>query len=80
MKQFGGRMPTKEEIFQKLAASQERLMNALKGAYENVPNDPNVRSELMETIDKATKLRSKLYKDVIKRKPPKLQNKKKDNN
>ena len=71
MKQFGGRMPTKKEIFEKIKASQERMIAALKGAYETAPQDPKIRSELMEAIEKATKLRSKIYKDLIKEEVPK---------
>lgn len=75
MKQFGSRMPTKEEVFEKIRASQERMMEALKGAYETAPDDPNVRKDLVNVIEKATKMRSKLYKEVLKETPPKLKNK-----
>lgn len=72
MKQFGGRMPTKEEVFEKIRASQERMMEALKGAYETAPDDPNVRKDLVNAIEKATKMRSKLYKEVLKETPPNI--------
>lgn len=72
MKQFGGRMPTKEEVFEKIKASQERMMAVLKGAYEAAPEDPKIRAEFMDAIDKATKLREKVYKDLMKQEPPKL--------
>jgi len=47
MKQFGGRMPTKEEVFEKIRILQERMINALKGAYESAPDDPKVRNDLV---------------------------------
>ena len=79
MKQFGGRIPTKEELFEKIKASQERMMTALKGTYETAPKDPKIRSELLEAIDKATKLRGRIYKDLMKENPPKLNKKKSQN-
>ena len=72
MKQFGDRMPSKKELFEKIKASQERMMQALKGAYETAPKDPKVRTELLEAIDKATKLRGELYKNLMKETPPEL--------
>ena len=72
MKQYGGRMPTKEEIFEKIKASQERMMQALAGAARTAPDDPKVRSQLLEVIERAAKLRGKIYKQVLKEKPPKV--------
>lgn len=72
MKEFGGRMPTREEIFEKIKASQERLMTALAGAAKTAPDDPVVRKHLMEVVERAGGLRKKIYKDVLKEKPPKV--------
>ena len=72
MKQFGGRMPTKEEIFEKIKASQERMMQALAGATRTVPDDPETRKQLLEVIERAATLRKNIYKKVIKEKPPKI--------
>lgn len=74
MKQFGGRMPTQEEIFEKIKASQERLMTALAGAARTAPNDPEIKKQLMEAIEKAGSLRKRIYKEVIKEAPPKIHN------
>lgn len=60
MKQFGGRMPTKEEIFQKIMESQERLANALKGAWETKPDDPKIKEQLLEAGERSTKLKAKI--------------------
>ncbi|EKD58101.1 MAG: hypothetical protein ACD_57C00031G0009 [uncultured bacterium] len=72
MKQFGGRMPTKEEIFEKIKASQERMMQALAGAARTAPSDPETRKQLLGVIERAATLRKKIYKQVIKEKPPKV--------
>ncbi|MEX2028170.1 MAG: hypothetical protein WD988_01570 [Candidatus Curtissbacteria bacterium] len=72
MKQFGGRMPTKEELFEKIRASQERMMTALAGAAKTAPDDPEIRKELMEVIEKAASLRKGVYKEILKEKPPKI--------
>ncbi len=72
MKQFGGRMPTKEEIFEKIRASQERLMEFLAGAAKTAPEDPQIRKQLLEVIEKAGNLRKSVYKNVLKTKPPKI--------
>ena len=72
MKQFGGRMPTQEEIFEKIRASQERLMQALAGAAKTAPDDPKVRKELLSAIEKAGSFRKKIYKEVLKENPPKI--------
>lgn len=60
MKQFGGRMPTKEEIFQKIMESQERLANALKGAWETKPDDPKIAKQLLEAGERSAKLKAKI--------------------
>lgn len=73
MKQFGGRMPTREEIFEKIRASQERLMSALAGAARTAPDDPEVRKQLMEVIQRAGNLRKNVYKQILKKKPPRVQ-------
>lgn len=72
MKEFGGRMPTKEEIFEKIRASQERLMQALAGAARTAPDDPEVKKQLMEVIEKAGSLRKGVYKKILKERPPKI--------
>lgn len=79
MKEFGGRMPTKEEIFEKIRASQERLMQALAGAAATAPNDPEVKKQLFGVIEKASNLRKKVYKEVLKEKPPKVRDPNSDN-
>lgn len=65
-----GHVPTKEEIFEKIKASQEIMMRALAGALKTAPKDPKIREQLLEAVEKATKLRGKIYKDVLKEKPP----------
>ena len=65
-----GHVPTKEEIFEKIKASQERMMQALAGALATAPKDPKIREQLLEAVEKATKLRGKIYKDLLKEKPP----------
>lgn len=60
--QFGGKLPTPEEIFQKIAESQERMTQALKGAYESAPDDPKQREQLIDLIDKSVKLKEKIKK------------------
>ena len=72
MKQYGGRMPTKEEIFEKIRASQERMMQALAGAARTAPDDPEVRRQLTSVIEKAGHLRKGIYKKILKDKPPKI--------
>lgn len=65
-------MPTQEEIFEKIKASQERMMQALKGAYDSATDDSESRAQLLKAIEKATRLRGKIYDTLIKEKPPKL--------
>ena len=67
MKQFGGRMPTKEEIFQKIIESQERMAKALKGAWETKPDDPETRSQLLEVGEISAKLKKEIQKMFAKR-------------
>ncbi len=72
LKEFGGRMPTKEEIFEKIKASQERLMQALAGAARTAPDDPEIRKQLLEVVERAAKLRKGIYKKVLKEEPPNI--------
>jgi len=72
IKQFDGRMPTKKEIFERIKASQERMMQALAGAARTAPDDPEARKQLLEVIERTAKLRSKIYKQILKEKPPKV--------
>ena len=69
MKQFGGRMPTKEEIFQKIMESQERMAQALKGAWETKPDDPKIRKQLLEVGERSAKLKKGIQKVFGKDKP-----------
>lgn len=67
-----GKIPSKEEVFEKIAASQEKLIAALMGAWESAPNDPKIRKDLLKAMEKAMDLRAKVYKKVIKKEPPNL--------
>lgn len=58
IKEFG-HIPTKEELFAKIQASQQNLLNALAGAWDNAPDDPKIRSELLNAMKKAINLRDK---------------------
>lgn len=62
MKQFGGRIPTKEEIFQKIMESQNRLAEALKGAWETKPDDLETKKQLLEIGERSAKLRKNIQK------------------
>jgi hypothetical protein len=62
-----GHVPTKKEVFQKIQESQDRLMAALKGAYENMPEDPGLREQFLDALEQAAKL-NKGIKQVIKEK------------
>jgi len=53
--------PTEEEIVERIKASQERLMQALAGKARNVPDDPEIKKEVMEAIEKAADLRKRIY-------------------
>jgi hypothetical protein len=65
-----GHVPTEKEIFENLKAHQEKLMSALVGALETAPDDPEIRKQLMEAVEKATQMREKLYKEIIKEPSP----------
>lgn len=67
-----GKIPTKEEIFQKIKESQERMVVALAKAWETAPNDPKIKKQLLEAIEKALQFRNKLYKDLLKEEPPNI--------
>lgn len=69
MRRFGGRMPTKEEIFQKIIESQGRMAQALKGAWETKPDDPDSRKQLLEVGERSAKLRKEIQKMFGKDKP-----------
>lgn len=69
MRQFSGRMPTKEDIFQKIIESQERMAQALKGAWETKPNDPKVKKQLLEVGERSAKLKKEIQKMFGKDKP-----------
>lgn len=68
-----GKIPTKEELFQKIKRSQERLLVSLIRAWETAPDDPKIREEVLEAIEKAVRLREKIYKDVVKEEPPEIE-------
>lgn len=70
IKEFG-HIPTKEEIFEKLIQSQERMIKALAGASRTAPHDPQIRAQILKAMEKAVKLREKIYKSFGK-KPPRL--------
>lgn len=65
-------MPTEQEIMEGLKASQERLMQALAGMARTAPDDPEIKAQIMEAIEKAAGLRKKIYKEVVKEEPPKI--------
>ncbi len=64
--------PTEEEIIGRIKASQERLMQALAGMARTAPDDPEIKAEIMQAIEKAANLRKKIYKEVIKEETPKM--------
>lgn len=68
-----GKIPTKEELFQKIKRSQERLLVSLIRAWETAPDDPKIREEVLEAIEKAARLHEKIYKDVVKEEPPEIE-------
>lgn len=61
IKKFG-HIPTQEEVFQKIIESQERLANALKGAWDTRPADPDIEKDLLEVGERAGKLRKELQR------------------
>ena len=75
IKEFG-HIPTKEEIFAKIRTSQEKMMAALKGAWDTAPDDPKIRKQLVEVVEKASKLRNKIYNDILQDKSMTGKNKK----
>ena len=70
IKQFG-HVPSKKEIFEKMKASQERLIYSLAGAWETAPDDPKIKNQLLRAIQKALNLRAKIY-EMMGEKPPKI--------
>jgi len=64
--------PTDEEIIERIKASQERLMQALAGMARSAPDDPEIKAEIMQAIEKAANLRKRIYKEVIKEETPKI--------
>jgi hypothetical protein len=72
MKQYSGRMPTQEEVMEKIKASQERLMQALAGMARTAPDDPEIKTEIMKAIEKAADLRKRIYKEVVKEEVPRI--------
>jgi hypothetical protein len=69
IKEFG-HIPTKEEIFEKIRTSQERLVVSLIAAWESAPNDPEIKSQILEAMQKASEIREKVYKKILKEEPP----------
>jgi len=61
LKEFG-HMPTQEELFAKVMASQQRMVDALHGAWETVPDDPAIRSQLSEVVGKVAQFQTHLKK------------------
>jgi len=61
IKEFG-HIPTKEELFEKIMASQERMAKALAGAWENAPDDPKIKKQLLEAGEKSAKLKDGIKK------------------
>jgi hypothetical protein len=59
-------------LFDKIKKTQERLIVSLTAAWEVAPNDPEIRRDLLHTIEKAMKLREKIYKDVVNEEPPEI--------
>ncbi len=66
-----GHVPTKKEVFQKLIESQERLANALKGAWETAPDNEEVKKTLLEAGEKSAKLKKEIEKLFAKAVKPK---------
>lgn len=67
-----GKIPTKDEVFQKLRESQERMIVSLAAAWETAPDDPKIRKQLLEAIEKAVKFRERLYTEVLEEEPPEI--------
>jgi len=66
-----GQSFSEEEILEKLKQSQEKMIRALAGALTTAPDDPEIRSELLEAVEKAMQMRSKIY-GMIGETPPKI--------
>jgi uncharacterized coiled-coil DUF342 family protein len=66
-----GHIPTQKEIFEKMKASQEKLIYSLAGALASAPDDSETREELQKAIDKAFKLREGIYK-MMGEEPPEI--------
>lgn len=62
MREFGGKMPTKEDILEKILQSQQRMAESLKGAWENAPDDPEIKKQLLEVGERSMKLKKKIEK------------------
>lgn len=67
VKEFG-HMPTQEEVFNKIKASQQKMMWALAKAWDAAPDDPKVRKQLIDVIEKAAKFDKKLQELIDKSK------------
>lgn len=65
-----GKVPSKEEIFEKLRKSQEKLVVSLALAWESAPDDPKIRKDLLNAMEEAVKLRDGIYKGFMKEEPP----------
>ena len=50
-----GHIPTKKEIFQKIRESQDRMMTALQGAFNHMPEDPKLRQQFIDALEHAAK-------------------------
>ncbi len=69
IKKFG-HIPTKEEVFEKIRQAQERLVVSLIAAWESAPEDPAIRSQILDAMKESLSLREKVYKKVLKEEPP----------
>ena len=54
IKEFG-HVPTPDEVFNKIKASQQKMKWALAKAWDAAPDDPKVRKQLIDVIEKAAK-------------------------
>jgi heme oxygenase len=59
IKEFG-HIPTKKELFAKIQESQETMLKALEEAYKNLPDDPDIRGQFIEALERTSKLHKKL--------------------
>lgn len=64
LKEFG-HIPTKEEVFAKIQASQVRMMNALQEAFENMPEDEALRGQFLDTLEQTATF-NKHLNEVVK--------------